>query len=247
MPINLRFTTKDWERIQRDWTAWWHHETDRPMTVINAYEWQGINFIPQFSGWDEDKGTFPVDKIIDYHQHNLESEPYLGNSWPRWWPNFGAGIVAAFLGARVGVDQNTVWFEPSTNAPPADIQPKYDPHNFWWRWVKEITQAAVNRWGDQITVAHTDLGGNLDILASLRGTQNLLLDLYDCPEVVDRLTAEITRLWLYYYDELAPDHPNRRTRHHHLDPYVVSGALLYAAKRFLLYDLAADVRAFRDA
>jgi hypothetical protein len=202
MSINLHFTSKDWERIQLDWTAWWHHEIDRPMTVINAYEWQGINFIPQFSGWDEAKGIFPVDEIIDYHQHNLEHEPYLGDSWPRWWPNFGAGIVAAFLGSRVGVDQNTVWFEPRSNAPAADIRPKYDPHNFWWHWVKEITQTALNRWGEQVTIAHTDLGGNLDILASLRGTQNLLLDLYDCPEEVDRLTSEITQLWLRYYDEL---------------------------------------------
>jgi len=118
MTINLRFTPKDWERIQRDWTAWWHHEMDRPMTVINAYEWQGINFIPQFGGWDIEKDIFPVDQVLDYHQQNLENEPYLGDSWPRWWPNFGAGIVAAFLGAKVGVDENTVWFEPPANKAP---------------------------------------------------------------------------------------------------------------------------------
>jgi hypothetical protein len=202
MSIILNFSLDDWDRIQRDWTAWWLHETDRPMTVINAYEWQGINFIPQFSGWNEDKDIFPVDKIIDHHQQNLESESYFGDSWPRWWPNFGAGIVAAFLGARVGVDKNTVWFEPPESKPAADIHPKYDPHNFWWRWVRQITQTAIDRWGDQVTIAHTDLGGNLDILASLRGTQNLLLDLYDCPEEIDRLTAAITQLWLRYYDEL---------------------------------------------
>jgi 5-methyltetrahydrofolate--homocysteine methyltransferase len=202
MTINLRFTPKDWERIQRDWTAWWHHEIDRPMTVINAYEWQGINFIPQFGGWDIEKDIFPVDQVLDYHQQNLENEPYLGDSWPRWWPNFGAGIVAAFLGAKVGVDENTVWFEPPANAQAADIDPKFDAGNYWWRWVTAITKSAVNRWGNQVTVAHTDLGGNLDILASLRGTQNLLLDLHDCPEEVARLASEITQLWLRYYDDL---------------------------------------------
>ncbi|MFC1996252.1 hypothetical protein ACFLXI_01430 [Chloroflexota bacterium] len=202
MPINLRFKSDEWERVQHDWTSWWHLETDRPMVVINAYEWQSINFIPQFSGWDEKKRIFPVDEILDYYQKNLEDETFWGDSWPRWWPNFGAGIMAAFLGANVGVDENTVWFEAPNNAVAGDIQPQFDAGNFWWRWVKSITQEAVNRWGNQITIAHTDLGGNLDILASLRGTQNLLLDLYDCPDEVDRLVAEITKLWLHYYDEL---------------------------------------------
>jgi 5-methyltetrahydrofolate--homocysteine methyltransferase len=48
----------------------------------------------------------------------------------------------------------------------------------------------------------TDLGGNLDILASLRGSEKLLLDLTDDPQQVERLVSEITTLWLRYYDEL---------------------------------------------
>jgi 5-methyltetrahydrofolate--homocysteine methyltransferase len=47
-----------------------------------------------------------------------------------------------------------------------------------------------------------DLGGNLDILASFRGTENLLMDLYDEPEEVQRCIWEIEALWLRYYDEL---------------------------------------------
>ena len=31
MNTKLNFTPKDWERIKRDWTAWWHHDIDRPM------------------------------------------------------------------------------------------------------------------------------------------------------------------------------------------------------------------------
>ena len=51
-------------------------------------------------------------------------------------------------------------------------------------------------------VGITDLGGNLDILASLRGTEKLLVDLSDDPENVERLVGEITALWIRYYDEL---------------------------------------------
>jgi hypothetical protein len=202
MSIDLHFEPKDWERIQHDWTAWWHHELDRPMVVINAYEWEGKAFIQQHNGWNEAKNLSPIDPVLDYYQQVLENQRFYGDSWPRWLPNFGPGIVAGFLGASVGSDDRTVWFEPSEKSNLADLHLQYNENNFWWRWVQELIQAAIQRWGDQVTVAHPDLGGNLDILASFRTTENLLMDLYDTPAEIDRLVSEVTGLWLQYYDEL---------------------------------------------
>jgi 5-methyltetrahydrofolate--homocysteine methyltransferase len=202
MKSDVQFTPQDWERIKRDWSAWWEHDLDRPMVVVEDFDWQGKSFIPQFDGWDLEKDMYPTDSVLDYYQSILETASFYGDSWPRWWPNFGAGIVAGFQGAKIGVDENTVWFEAPETFGFGDLQIQFDAKNYWWRWVKAITLAAVNRWGDQITVATTDLGGNADILASLRGTQNLLMDLYDIPEVVDDLIAQTTQLWLHYYDEL---------------------------------------------
>ena len=34
MPIHLHFSSEDWDRIQRDWTAWWQHESDRLTAAI---------------------------------------------------------------------------------------------------------------------------------------------------------------------------------------------------------------------
>ena len=198
----IKFTPNDWDRIKRDWTAWWHHEIDRPMVVIDVYEWQGKNFVPQHGGWDIQEDRYPVDEVLDYYENILSTMEFYGDSWPRWWPNFGPGIVAGFIGAEVSNDDNTVWFESPPTSTISDIQLRYDSDNFWWRWVKEITQTAVDRWGNKITVATTDLGGNLDIIASLRGTQNLLMDLLDTPEEVDHLVSKITNLWFRYYDEL---------------------------------------------
>jgi len=202
MTIKLNFSTNDWERIKQDWCIWWHQDIQRPMVVLDIYEWKGNFFIPQLGDWNISDNTYPVDNILDYYQTNIENVKFQGDSFPRWWPNFGAGIVAGYLGAKITSDENTVWFEPHSNIGLRDIQPEYDADNFWWRWTKEITEAAVARWGNQVVVATTDLGGNLDILASLRGTQNLLIDLYDAPGEVDRLATEITQLWLRYYDEL---------------------------------------------
>ena len=203
MSINLQFSPRDWERIKRDWTAWWEQELTRPMIVFNPrHEFQRKWIIQQHPGWDEVQDVYCIESILDYYQQQFEKVRYYGDSWPYWWPNFGPGIVAGFMGARVGSDENTVWFEPPSKTGLVELPPSFNEHNFWWRWVKDLTLAAVQRWGDQVTVAHTDLGGNLDILASLRTTQNLLLDLLDAPAEIERLVCEITHLWLHYYDEL---------------------------------------------
>lgn len=198
----MRFSSKDWDRISSGWSAWWHHEIDRPMVVVDSLKWQGKWFVQHHEGWDADKNIFPIDPVLDYYQGLIEEQIYYGDSWPHWWPNFGPGIMAGFVGADVENDENTIWFDPPCSMDLEEIVLNYDQGNFWWNWVRELTRTAVDHWGSQVTVAHTDIGGNLDILASLRGTQNLLMDLYDSPEEVERLAERITQLWLRYYDEL---------------------------------------------
>lgn len=48
----------------------------------------------------------------------------------------------------------------------------------------------------------TDLGGVVDILASLRGTENLLYDCYDEPQRVKQASARILELWHDCYARL---------------------------------------------
>jgi hypothetical protein len=197
------FSDAHWARIARDWNAWWAGELKRPLIVLETYDhrpgidWETFDdFITQFP-----LGTSP-DQVLDHMAKRLEVTRYHGDAFPKYWVNLGAGIVAAFFGAGVEHGLRTTWFHPLTIDMLADLRPEYDPANPWWQWTQAITRAAVARWGRQVLVAHTDLGGNLDILASLRGTQTLLTDLYDTPDEVERLTRAITPLWLRYYDEL---------------------------------------------
>lgn len=196
------FSAADWDRTRRDWTAWWHRETDRAMVVFDLNEEQRISFIPQFPGWDETSGEFPVDAVLNHYQHWFSRANYYGDSFPRWWINFGAGVIAAFLGAGVQADENTVWFHPPEEMDWSLLSQPQDPDNFWWRWVRELTGAAVERWGSEVSISMTDLGGNLDILASLRGTQDFLLDLAVSPQEVVEKVHQLTEKWWWYFQQL---------------------------------------------
>jgi hypothetical protein len=96
----------------------------------------------------------------------------------------------------------TSWFHPLGAASLADLTLRFDPENPWWRQAQAVTAAAIERWRGLLAFGVTDLGGNLDILASLRGSQDLLLDLVDAPEELDRLVPELTAIWLRYHRAL---------------------------------------------
>lgn len=198
-----QFTAADWQRIERDWSAWWNGELDRPLVVLEVHQphptidWHMFDtFVTQFAL------DVPVDQVLDYFQQLLDALHYFGDAYPKWWVNCGAGIMAAFLGASVEHQNRTTWFHEIGVSSLDDIKPMFDASNVWWQRVYEITRSAVKRWGVDVTIGMTDLGGNLDILASLRGTQQLLLDLYDMPDEVERLCEQITGMWWRYYETL---------------------------------------------
>ncbi|MBN1261697.1 MAG: hypothetical protein JXB35_13560 [Anaerolineae bacterium] len=198
----MRFTEADWQRIERDWMAWWRGELERPLVVVESCPgipdaWSQVNpFLTQYSL------TTPIETILDAIEPALSNTYWLGDAFPKVWVNFGAGIVAGFLGSDVVHRTETTWFAPLQVRSLADIQIAFDPDNVWWQRVCAFTQAMSQRWGDSAVIGYTDLGGNLDILASLRGTQPLLMELYDAPEEIDRLTGEITAVWVRYYESL---------------------------------------------
>lgn len=203
MSISLHFGPQDWERIERNYTAWWAHELGRPLVqILGRQRDPDVNY-PEIKKFTSNYPLdVPAEEIIHDVSLHLEATRYYGDAFPRWWVNFGPGIMAGFLGARVRSVPETVWFEPRTVREPSALAFTYQPNNPWWMRVKELTRVAVEAWEGEVQISHTDLGGNLDIIASFRTTQNLLYDLYDAPEEVDRLVEKVTQLWLRYYDEL---------------------------------------------
>lgn len=201
--MNLRFHDEDWARIARDYGAWWAHELERPLVQITGVERQeGV----AYADLPHRVAEYPLDvspeEIIARTTPHLEAARYYGDAFPRYFVDFGPGMLAGFLGAGVNPVPDTVWFSPPREVDAGDLHLAWDEGNPWWRRVEKITRLAAEAWGGRVQVSHTDLGGNLDVLASFRTTEGLLLDLYDAAEEVERLAGEVTRAWLHAYDLL---------------------------------------------
>lgn len=218
MRLDTGFDEGDWNRIERDWKAWWAGELDRPLVMLNGATPAGKARIawsvaakalglrrhslldllnrPLPSVFDL---SVPAEEVIEAYTELLSVIRCYGDCWPRWWVNFGPGIAAGFLGAEVHAAPTTVWFEAEPPVELARWKAACDEDNPWLRRVAAITEAAVARWGREVHVGVTDLGGNLDILASMRGTERLLMDTLDDPDAVEAATRSITEQWLIYY------------------------------------------------
>ena len=124
-----------------------------------------------------------------------------GEAVPSLFVNLGPGILAAYLGSEPTFDDSTVWFG---ELPDFDwgCPPQFDPGNVWWRTTRRITEACAEALAGKALVGVTDLGGGSDVLAALRGTQNLLLDLVLNPGPVGEWMDHLAALWCRLYDEL---------------------------------------------
>jgi len=194
----IRFGPDDWDRIERDYAAWWAGELDRPLLYLTGSE-PGA---PSSGGFLTHYPDLSPGELCERYHRFLAAQRFYADAFPFWFINFGAGALAAFVGANVHPDDNTVWFEPTEALPIKDIDPVFDPHGAWWRRVVDVTQAAVEYWDGTLAVSHTDLGGTLDVLASLRTTEGLLMDLVDAPEEVERAAWKISDIWRDCYDRL---------------------------------------------
>jgi 5-methyltetrahydrofolate--homocysteine methyltransferase len=199
----INFTEQDWQRIEADTMAWWAGELERPLVYLASTD--PVTAPKPFNYQSNYPLDMSPDAVVDCYAPFLAATHYYGDAFPARWINFGPGIMAGFLGGAVhsvSDPSETVWFTPARDIPISELDVAYDAENPWWRRVRALTAAFVERYGGLLQVGQTDLGGNLDILASLRTTSGLLFDVTEQPAEVDRLVRQTTELWLRYYDKL---------------------------------------------
>jgi len=203
MPID--FPPTRWDTIRDDARRWWAGELKRPliqMRLGGADPGRPRPQLPPVRRTAHYDFSVSADQIVDRWDFELSCVKYAGDAFPARFPDFGPGVIAAFLGAPTELGDDTVWFHAPGERPIADIHFGYDEENRWFRRVTELCAAAQDRWEGNVQVGMTDLGGNLDILSTFRPGERLLLDLYDHPDAVQNLTWEAHEVWWRYFDEI---------------------------------------------
>jgi hypothetical protein len=206
MDSSIDFSIERWDRVKEAHRLWWANELHRPLIHV-ALHGAPSRRAPARHSFKEFTSFYGNDvlvaEVVDSWDAHLSGVRWMGDGFPIVLPNFGPGVVAAFLGCRMENGVDTVWFHPPAALELKDLRFEFDPRNPAFLWIQELVATAARRWDGRVQVAMTDIGGNLDVVASFRPSEQLLLDLYDCPDEVRRLGWEVHRTWWEAFDALS--------------------------------------------
>lgn len=205
MADTFRFTSRSWSDIRERYESWWHGEIEHPIIAIRvrrgtSSRCHGRHPFQRFTS-NYPTSTKPID-IVESWRHELKQFEYLGDAFPMVMPDFGPGVLAAYLGCNLYRGAETAWFHPPREVEPDQLHLTWNPDEYWFQRTVDICRAAVEHFQGEVQISPPDLGGVMDVLASFRPSGGLLTDLYDYPQEIKRLNREVHELWFRYYHEI---------------------------------------------
>ena len=197
----MYFSPDDWAKTIETYDTWWRGELKRPL--ISAAH--SLKRCPQISKGNCDNFNKSPEDVINEIDYNVANTVYFGDGFPLVdWVFFGPGAMAPYLGSQVRTDPdfNNIWFYPIPGDHElSDIHLTLDRSNPWYNRCKDLYWAGVKKWIGRVIIGMNDIGGEMDVVASLIGTERLLYSLIDEPDQVARLCEEVHNIWHSVYWE----------------------------------------------
>lgn len=194
-------TTEKKEQIIRDSEAWWEHKLKRPIIQVRLKKSNIGNVIPRGKLLEMVYDyAIPAEEVAKSYRSTFESEIYLGDAFPHFYMR-STGILGAMLGQTytIDVERGTIWFEEMKGLELDEIRPNLTKYNKLYQRGLELIKAFQDEYGDDIALGIPNLGGMMDIVESMRGANNSLMDLYDDPDDVKRLNDDIYSAYEFSY------------------------------------------------
>jgi hypothetical protein len=191
----------DWEQAKQRLTAWWNcAAVDRCALAVWAPK-DGAERVspPPLPAKMEDR-WLDLDYLCARNAYEMETTFYGGEAFPLWNAGYpGWDLMPSYLGVPVTLMEETAWFTPILSEGRLDA---YDYHRFtvqaenrWWQFLQQVHHTAVEQSRGKAIPSLQDLGSSGDTLASLRGNQELLIDLLECPDFVAEFDRFLMKQW----------------------------------------------------
>lgn len=212
------------DTVQAAYEAWWADRNPGPVVYyryptgpqqnVSTPRWMPKPLHPDWGGaakaLDVAKSAQDpqviIDEFLDYASKALAGEDFLAEGFARILPNFGPGVLAAMVSDYSEFRDSTTWFELGRDREPMTLEQlaraRIADDNLHARLVEQFMQATADRLAGQRLLCMTDLGGALDLLAALRTSNALLMDLIESPLQVQEAMARLDELWMQQYEKL---------------------------------------------
>lgn len=183
--------------------AWWRRAPmDRPVVTITAR--RGDPPSPPASRHETlAERWLDASYQIAAAESVFRSTRYLGESLPVFTPNLGPDQLATVFGATLEFGESTSWSHPVAQdiASVAALAPSF-AHPAW-EWLERATDLSLGLGRGKWLTGYADLHMNGDLVAALRGPQDLCIDCIEDPEGVRAACEHVTPVAIEAYARLA--------------------------------------------
>lgn len=135
----------------------------------------------------------------DNLHYSMARNSYLADILPVANTQLGPGSLAAILGSELEGRDDTIWIHQK---PDFDGQIIFDEKNKWWKLHQDLLKAVKIKSDGKYMVGCPDLVEGLDVLASLKGSDNVLIDLIMNPEKTLEQLKEINSVYFDVFDRI---------------------------------------------
>ncbi|HOK66314.1 MAG TPA: hypothetical protein PK054_00520 [Anaerohalosphaeraceae bacterium] len=141
-------------------------------------------------------------RVAERIHYEMAHKVWPADMLPVAWPDIGTVTLAPFLGAVPKYEKENIWYHPCIADPESHPPLRYNPDAPYSRMLKAVLRAAVARSGGHYFVGMPAIISNLDVLAAVRGTEDLLVDMLERPAWVHQKLQEIETAYRQVFDEL---------------------------------------------
>lgn len=214
----------EWDAARAKWHAYWRQQNPgRPLMCVIARD-SGIEAayqqavaagvalpVVRSQGWHTalpaelrlrgaDDKYRDAARMVERYRHFCQTHHFYAESIPNINVDFGPGSIAAYLGADIVFNEDTVWFEPCVEdwADMPDF--RFDSQNPWLQEHLALVREVRRLSGEDFYVQMPDLMEGIDVLAAMRGPQDTVFDLIDEPEEIRRRIGQVNDVYFEYYD-----------------------------------------------
>jgi len=189
------------EETKKRYINWWNHKG----IILNMWEHfqEGVKphaDIPMPPApRDLNQKWFDPEWRADYLDWYVAHSSLMADMLPVANTQLGPGSLAAILGGVFEGGEDTIWIHPNPNYSDDIV---FNPNHPNYLLHKDLLKACKRKAQGHYYVGMPDLMEGLDVLAAIKGTDQVLLDTVMQPEVLEHQMQQINDIYFQVFDEL---------------------------------------------
>ena len=192
---------KNFEETKQHYINWWNHK-GIVLTMWEHLEKEGAPYaavaqpVPHK---DMNQFWFDPQWRADYLHYTMSRNSYMADILPVANTQLGPGSMGAILGAELEGREDTIWIRDKADF---DGNIVFDENNRWWQMHLNLLKACKAKSQGNYLVGCPDLVEGLDVLASLKGPDNALMDTMIDPETTLQQLQAVSDVYFKVFDKI---------------------------------------------